>query len=389
MFYLCGCEKENSNFENNLYSTEKHFVNIEKIHQIIKGQRFRKFINKFEENNQKVNVNKNDEISIIDFEEIQDKNNITAFYLTKLSNNKLLVFSADDRSHAIMGINNFSVDNNLSEIPNEFNYWIDDEVKAIEFAREKSISQTQEVKREWLDLILDDLPPNNNPCSQAFGEVKYPLLQTNWGQGTGYNNFTPNQNCSQYSNGHTPSGCVATATAQVMRYFEWPNSYNWSSMPNNFGNNNVSQLMTDIGNASLMDYGCDGSGTKLIRLVNPYPWNNDNPMKNIFGYNAANFGDYNYNVVLNELILNKPVILSGGEKKYFAGLVPYYGDGHAWIADGYSRGYECFYDNNGNVDGGYSFLYLHINWGWGGFLNGYFAFNNFSVNGIHTTIKEK
>ena len=84
-----------------------------------------------------------------------------------------------------------------------------------------------------------------------------------------------------------------------------------------------------------------------------------NPFKNVFGYTNALFGDFNRNTVVSELSQNKPVIMSGGEKKYWAGLIPYYADGHAWVADGYMRGFACFYDNYGNVNGGYGYLLFH------------------------------
>ncbi|MCB6062569.1 conserved hypothetical protein [Flavobacterium psychrophilum] len=47
-------------------------------------------------------------------------------------------------------------------------------------------------------------------------------------------------------------------------------------------------------------------------------------LKGAFGYSNALYGDYNYNTVLSELSQNKPVILAGGEKKYWA-------EGHAWV----------------------------------------------------------
>jgi hypothetical protein len=178
-----------------------------------------------------------------------------------------------------------------------------------------------------------------------------------------------------------------------MKYFQHPATYNWSAMPNNFGSNATSQLMVDIGSTSSMDYGCDGSGTKLYKLVRPNPFQlSNNPFKNVFGYTNALFGDFNRNTVVSELSQNKPVIMSGGEKKYWAGLIPYYADGHAWVADGYMRGFACFYDNYGNVNGGYGYLLFHLNWGWGysyRHLNGFFGFNNFSVNGDSYNYKRK
>ena len=150
-------------------------------------------------------------------------------------------------------------------------------------------------------------------------------------------------------------------------------------MPNNGGSNATSLLMKDVGTNVDMNYGCDGSGTKATNASGAF-------IK--FGYSQAFNADYNYNTVVSEISQNKPVIISGGEKKYWA-IFPYYADGHAWVADGYIRGFSCSYDENGNVNGGYGYLMLHLNWGWNGSFNGYFGFNNFSVNNDSYNYKNK
>ncbi|MEI9934863.1 MAG: C10 family peptidase [Ferruginibacter sp.] len=53
-----------------------------------------------------------------------------------------------------------------------------------------------------------------------------------WGQDCSYNNLCPNSNCSDCSP-EAVTGCVATAMAQVIRYWHPTNSfnYNYTSMP--------------------------------------------------------------------------------------------------------------------------------------------------------------
>ena len=389
----CENSDDTTNVQNE-NSVEKHFVTIEQIKQIVENRPFQDFLSKFK-NNEILRVNNViEDLTISDFTEYKDKNDVTAFYLTQLTDNSIVLFAADDRSHTIMGVTDFNDPNALlADIPEEFNYWLEEEIEAIEFARDNYLVPTDEVETEWLSYKLPPPPPPPYECTNEFHETKWPLLTTTWGQGYGYNNYTPNLGCSNYSNGNAPTGCVATATAQVMKYFQHPATYNWSAMPNNFGSNATSQLMVDIGSTSSMDYGCDGSGTKLYKLVRPNPFQlSNNPFKNVFGYTNALFGDFNRNTVVSELSQNKPVIMSGGEKKYWAGLIPYYADGHAWVADGYMRGFACFYDNYGNVNGGYGYLLFHLNWGWGysyRHLNGFFGFNNFSVNGDSYNYKRK
>src|SRR5690606_56312 len=96
--------------------------------------------------------------------------------------------------------------------------------------------------------------------------VQYgPLLKTLWGQGVPYNDKVTKTGCSNYSNGRAPTGCVATAIAQVARYHAYPSTkYKWSIMPNRLwasdkgsnGANEVAKLMKDIGDWVGMDYGC-------------------------------------------------------------------------------------------------------------------------------------
>ena len=385
-FIFFSCEKEDNNVSQNISSAQKHFVTIDQIKQIVAGKKFNGFISKFDNNQiSKGNLSKESELTVVDFVEYKDKEQLTAFYMTKLSNDKFVLFAADDRSHTVMAVTDTGEPlATISGIPEEFRYWLDEEIEAIEFARENYIAQTDEIEKEWLSYKLPPPPPPPTECTMAFNNTKWPLLTTNWGQWDGYNNYAPHLGCAS-GNGNAPSGCVATETAQIMKYHQWPSSYNWNAMPNNWGTNATSQLMIDIGNNVSMDYACDGSGTKTYRAMYA--------LKGTFGYSSAYFGDYNYNTVLSELSQNKPVLLAGGEKKYWAGLIPYYAEGHAWVADGYMHGYECFYDENGYVNGGYGYLLFHMNWGWGNYgvnHNMWCGLNNFTAaNGNSFNYKRK
>jgi hypothetical protein len=297
------------NVSKNKNAVEKHIVKIEEIKSIVAKQQFKELLSNLESNELRKSSNLNTKLSVVDFKEYKDKNKITAFYMTKLSNNKFVLFAADDRSHTVMGITDKAYPNaTIHSIPTEFRYWLDEEIDAIEFARDNNLVQTNEVEKEWESYIT--IPPADpTVCDAEYHINKWPLLSTLWHQGNEYNNFTPHLGCPRYINGNAPTGCVATATAQIMKYHQWPSSYNWSAMPNNNGNNVISQLMVDIGNNVSMNYGCDGSGTKSYKAMNA--------LTGAFGYSNALYGDYNYNTVLNELKQDKPVILAGGEKEYW------------------------------------------------------------------------
>jgi hypothetical protein len=127
--------------------------------------------------------------------------------------------------------------------------------------------------------------------------------------------------------------------------------------------------MRDVGSAVDMDYGCGGSGADTEDEV-------ASSFKNDFGYSSASYhknynGSNKYEWVKSEINAERPVIFRGGEKKYWAGIIPYYADGHAWVCDGYMSS-----SINGN-----GYLKFHMNWGWNGNHDGWYSFNNFNPNG--------
>ena len=215
---------------------------------------------------------------------------------------------------------------------------------------------------------------NGDSTTMVFYNVGS-LVQSIWGQGTGYNDLVPFGSCSSYSNGHYPTGCVATAVAQIMKYHEYPSSYNWSNMSNTIGSFETSRLMRDLGtpNNLNMDYGCDGSGASRNDIVRTFT---------NFGFIGSKFSNYNYAVVKNEIAFGRPVVLCGYESAAF--LIFGGKGGHCWVADGVGETefYSCDPDPNtpGEVESNLfsTYSYLHMNWGWSGSFNGWFSSGNFN-----------
>jgi hypothetical protein len=171
--------------------------------------------------------------------------------------------------------------------------------------------------------------------------------------------------CSSNENAWT--GCVATAMAQILRYWGHPCSqaYNYATMPNNSGNSEVQRMMRDLGNAVDMDYGCDGSGADGDKT--------DNAFKDDFCFSSAsrsNYGSGSYLTVIQDINAEKPVLLDGcSERKQVWGFLWYkYSDCHMWVCDGYEL----------NQNSCYSTLKFHMNWGWGGSFNGWYGSNSWS-----------
>lgn len=201
-----------------------------------------------------------------------------------------------------------------------------------------------------------------------------PLIKTAWGQGIPFNNNTPR--LGKYD--RTASGCIATAMAQIMRYYCYPSSgngrysyttrthkiyveedfsqtiFDWSEMLNSYHGNftqtqgsAVATLMKSCGVSVGMDYDkSSGAYSSDIpyAMVNNFDYN-----PNIQYYLKQYFSDEEWvSLIINELINGRPMIYSAVDTKE--------GGGHAFILDGA--------DGNG---------LFHLNWGWEGAYDGYFA----------------
>lgn len=305
--------------------------------------------------------------------EVQDQNKRNAIYLINYQEGGFVIVSGDKRANPILA---YSETNQLptqtnEDVPGGLSVWIKKNVRDISVLGESKQKINQHAGWQAIlnsnktDSEKSKLPPEDT-CEPWSIEVD-PLLETTWSQANGYNNFAPNYNCSYPTNGRAYAGCVATAIGQVMRYHEYPQTYNWSAMPNNIGSNETSQLLYDIGENVDMNWGCDVSGA------------DDDDMDNTlhhFGYTSAHQigyeGTNNYEDVKDELDAGRPVIFSGCEKDHvFLGIFPVGRPCHAWVGDGY-RSFKACPSGNG-------YLFFHMNWGWrNGSYNGFFGYNDFT-----------
>lgn len=202
--------------------------------------------------------------------------------------------------------------------------------------------------------------------------VVAPLLKTSWSQWAPYNNLCP-QNC--------PTGCVITATAQVMNYWQWPKSgfgtatnegtgvtvdfsestYDWAKMKNNYEVEGytseeayaIAHLMYDLGFALGAQYKPSGTSSSFSGRI----------MSNHFGYSndwttLSNASiDEISKFIKNELNAGRPVLYSGDPSIDSDSV-----NGHALVCDGYTS------------DG-----YFHFNYGWGGLHDGWYKLGELYV----------
>lgn len=208
----------------------------------------------------------------------------------------------------------------------------------------------------------DNYVANQTATRAAFTGEK--LLKTaEWAQNVPFNKYTP----SNYV-----TGCVATAGAIVMKHHGYPakgtgshsytwngktltanfeHTYDWTSMPAKYDGTNdaafdgVARLMADLGVAVEMQYNKDGSGAYIGNLVTA--------LQKHFGYSKLSHlmaiedvGAEAWNRRLREEIdANRPVLYAASD--------PARG-GHAFVIDGYKD--ESF----------------SVNWGWGGYCDGFY-----------------
>ena len=193
-----------------------------------------------------------------------------------------------------------------------------------------------------------------------------PLLKTKWGQGSPYNTLTPIKNGK-----NCLTGCVITASAQIISYFKYPTSVKWGSSPVAFNWNNPSDthiaiLMSYLGKELNAEYDLDGTGA-----------NSEDARKwfSKHGYSVTKKVKMEA-VQARRYLADGYLVYARGNAGYhhvgFIFRVP--NEGHAWVIDGYLIAYK--YNPKKRTSDTHD--YLHCNWGWYGHRDGYYlatAFN--------------
>ncbi len=198
------------------------------------------------------------------------------------------------------------------------------------------------------------------------------LVKTQWYQTAPYNNL-----CPEVDGEHCPTGCVATAMAQVMNYHRWPErgvgshsyratylgtelsfnfdstEFKWDDMVPKYSAvdytaeqaDAVATLMYACGVAVNMNYEPTSSGgnymTASRSLLKYLDYDKGIRCLSREYFELNEWED----LVYGEIAAGRPVLYSGMNDS----------EGHAFIADGYS------------ADG-----FFHFNWGWDGMSDGYF-----------------
>ena len=305
-----------------------------------------------------------------EFQNVTASTDFEHFYIFNAKDgNGFVIVSADDQAVPILGYSDkgiFSTDN----IPSNVKAWLDGYDREMESFLSQSSTIDSAVAIQWSALKSNKCLPVRNIQNVA------PLIQTTWNQDLPYNVLCPYDAPTQ---SYTVTGCVATAMAQVMKYWEYPNvgtgsnSYidpnygiqsanfesllYWNEMPMALTQNSsvmqilsVAKLMRFCGVSTNMQYGTSSVGGSFTNMgyAAMALLNNFNYSQNLDYIERDNMSYVSWiNHLKSELDNGRPILYQGTDNQ---------GVGHAFVCDGYHQSNE-----------------FHFNWGWGGLYDGYYV----------------
>ena len=283
-----------------------------------------------------------------------------AYYVFNVENNGgFVIVAGDDRTREILGYSEHgNID--MEHIPSNMKWWLENYVQQI-----AALGSYQK--------------PDASAINRTQRAAVAPLITAKWSQDSPYYNWCPDGNyVDYYEEGYNTesrcvTGCVATAMAQLMYYWKWPKtcpaldsyeidghtikslpatSFKWEQMKDIYNGDEtgddavaVAELMRYCAQAVKTSYSLWSSSANLNTsiMISTFQYSSD--MKEISrdGYTSSQWDSFMY----EELVAKRPVLYSGYTPN---------GNGHQFIIDGY--------------DGAGLF---HINWGWGGYPDTYFA----------------
>ncbi len=300
--------------------------------------------------------------------------------------NSYIVVSADDRVYPVLAYSNEGTFPAKGKVA-PFDWWMDNLAKGI--ASESRLKSTvkQDVATAW-DLYSSDEEAGLNTKNT---KAVLPLLSTFWNQDGGYNYYSPV--ATGGPDGKCYAGCVATAMAQVMKRYDYPQqgsgsysynhpahgvlsadfantTYNWNNMGtvtsahdlDTVNRNAIAKLIYHCGVSIEMNYLPSGSGANTSNV--PYSLYTYFKYRRYIDFvERTNFTDDVWcNILIENLDMGYPMVYNG----YPAGG----GSGHAWVCDGYDSPTHFHFDF-GWSGAGNAYLYLNdINSGNGNFTSG-------------------
>ncbi|GEM_PF-4689718 len=273
-----------------------------------------------------------------------------------------VIVAGDDVALPILGYSDES-EFDVRDIPINRQQWLAGYEEEMEAIYTYNIEQSETARNAWSTVA----------SQQTARRSGAPLIQTKWNQNPYYNAYCP---------GGSVVGCVATAMAQIMKYYNWPRqgvgsssyntsgygtlsvnygntTYNWEAMPQYVSSNNYQAT-------ALLSYNC---GVAVQMSYSPYgsaAWqeNVTTALKNYFRYAQTVRNVYKSNYSYSGWVAMLQAEIDAGRPVQYAGNSS--DIGHSFVCDAY--------------DG----EYFHFNWGWGGMSDGYFLTNALNPGSLGT-----
>lgn len=295
---------------------------------------------------------------------------MNAYYIYNTGDGFVIV-AGDDRAEQILGYGDEELD--MNDIPCCMQFMLDSYKEQIDYLLEHPELEVE-------------TPSMNAPKLTATSVA--PMLTANFNQGKPYNNLV-----TTYNGSRCLTGCSCVALCQVMHCWKYPtvnvpsvrayttrtlgisvpelpsDRFHWNYIKDSYNGSytadeaySVAKLMRYAGQAMEMDYSPSGSGAAVFQIRDAAVLFGYDHNAKVLYKDTGNYTDTQWaTLIQTELSAGRPIVYAGFSASN--GSL----DGHAFNIDGYNASKNTY----------------HVNWGWGGSGNGYFALNAFNVSNYH------
>jgi hypothetical protein len=333
-----------------------------------------------------------------------DASGVPLYYIFNINDKDgWVIITGEDASRPVLG---YSTNGNwvVPTKGNNIYFWMQYRKKQLDYIRTNKYTASSDVSAEWSRYINNTTDRNVKKAMVAMG----PLCQSTWDQQYSpypYNYFCPPNTKGSTATTQSVTGCVATAMSQIMRYWSYPakgtgshsycdctsnqntenygtlsanfaHTYSWSLMPLtpastskvSTADTDIARLMSDCGTSVEMDYSPSGSGAYVLSAdiggsntgAGMAPCAQYSYVT-YFGYYAKSIHGVNYPMKSEQAWIDTM------ENEFsHSRIIEYEGQasdgGHTWVCDG--------------NDGTTPYNNVHMNWGWSGYDDGFFAVTN-------------
>lgn len=260
---------------------------------------------------------------------------------------------------------------------------------------ELTVDGMPEMMRMMIENMIRSEDADTLPSSRSTRAVIAPLTSARWNQDAPYNMMCPKAAAvSSTEKKRTKTGCGATAMAEMMHYWKHPTAslpaldgytvegrtvsgetyagftvealggdvINWEMTKTKYQRSDsateegleVAKLMRYCGQSVEMQYGVSASSSNIVSIrnamVNDFDYSSD---ARIVGREMFSSKEWE-ELIYGELSAGRPVMMDGTSRS----------GGHVFICDGYKDGK------------------WHIDWGWSGVGDGYFAMTALDPNDV-------